>query len=103
MLFHAESEFLCTRSDIVVLVVSGPKTSAGQLKRSVNMLEELGVARCAVIANDLPILPGGYFSKAIAARDGKNIKHSLAREIVKALTEKGPIPRNLFRKKREKA
>ena len=91
LLRDSEAELLCGFSDLVVLVVSGPQTSPGQLRRGLSLLDNLGVKQCAVIANNLPILPGGYFSKAKAAFEGKQLKYPLALDVVHSLKRAFPF------------
>ncbi len=85
LLQHAEGELLSRFAEAVVLVVDGPGTKPGQLRRGMALLEELGVRQAAVIANKLPELPGGYFAAARAAFEGNELKNPLFHETHKAL------------------
>ena len=85
LLKHFEAELLCRHSDVVVLVVSGVRNTAGEIKRAMALLEDLGVKHCAVIANDLPILPGGYFHRAMAAFEGNPQRYPLLHDLREAV------------------
>lgn len=85
LLKHAEAELLCKLADVVVLVASGPRNTADELKRTMTLLERLGVQNCAVVANDLPVLPGSHLSRSIAAFSGTSAKSSLPRDVITAV------------------
>ncbi|MDJ0836701.1 MAG: hypothetical protein QNK37_09295 [Acidobacteriota bacterium] len=90
---NSEAELLCRLADTVILVVNGPKIAAGALSRGMNLLEELGVKQCAVIANGLPVLPGGYYTRAKAAFEGRDLKYPLLHDIT-AATRRALDPQN---------
>jgi len=90
---NSEAEVVCQLADTVILLVNGPRIASRALSRGMTLLEELGVQKCAVIANDMPVLPGGYFTKAMAAYEGKDLKHPLYHDTVKAI-RRALDPRN---------
>ena len=90
---NSEAEMLCRNAQTSVLVVNGPQTAPGALKRALSLLEELGVKRCAVIGNNLPALPGGFFTRSVAAFEGKDLKYPLLHDLIAAI--RGALdPRN---------
>ncbi|CAM2064269.1 hypothetical protein SCOR_02800 [Sulfidibacter corallicola] len=86
LLKDSEAELLCKLSDVVILVVS-PNNNPGELKKGMTILRGLGVKKCAIIANDLPLFAGGYISKAIVEYEGGNPRFHLARQVVNALRD----------------
>lgn len=101
LLKDSEAELLCKLSDVVVLVVS-PNNNPGELKKGMSILRGLGVQKCAVIANNLPLFPGGYISRAIVEYEGGSVKFHLVKEIVDALIDAvniGGDLKKLFSKK----
>ncbi|CAM2010054.1 exopolysaccharide transport family protein [Acanthopleuribacter pedis] len=103
LLKDSEAELLCKMSDVVVLVIS-PNNNPGELKKGMSILRGLGVQKCAVIANNLPLFPGGYISRAIVEYEGGSVKFHLVKEIVDALIDAvniGGDIKKLFSKKQK--
>jgi uncharacterized protein involved in exopolysaccharide biosynthesis len=92
LLKQSEAEIFCQLADVVILVVPGPECKVGELRKGMSVLKGLGVKRVAVIANKLPILPGGYFGKAIAEYEGKDPRFQLARDVIDAVWRAAMLP-----------
>lgn len=98
LLKESEAEIFCQMADVVVLVVACPETKVGELRKGMSVLKGLGVKRVAVIANKLPILPGGYFGKAIAEYEGKNPRFQLAREVIASVWRAAALPERYYQR-----
>ena len=96
LLKDSEAELLCKYADVVILVISGPINKSGEIKRGVALLKELGVKKCAVIANGLPLIPGGYFKKMIATYEGTERRYHMLEELLESIQKASGLSPETF-------